>query len=110
MMQKPQKYTKVYYDYNECREYLEKKYGYDERDYLGKYPKNIKQKIRDVKYLDFWHWVIDHHDINNECFITFSQETLDEEYDMEDWQKEIYKRYLDEFADKNGELEMYVWW
>ncbi len=29
--------------------------------------------------------------------------------DNEDWVKEIYKHYLDEFADENGDLEMYVW-
>lgn len=29
---------------------------------------------------------------------------------MKDWQREIYKRYLDEFADENGELTLYCWW
>lgn len=111
---KPVKQTKTYYDYNECRNYLENKYGYDERDYSKRFKRKDGKLTginNDVEYRDFWHWVLDHNQISNGCFITFYKEDLeDPEMDFEDWQKEIYKRYIDEFADENGELEMYVWW
>jgi hypothetical protein len=36
-MEKPKKESQEYYDYNECRDYLEAKYDYDERDYAGRF-------------------------------------------------------------------------
>ena len=36
-MEKPVRKTKEYFNYQECSSYLQKKYGYNERDYLGKY-------------------------------------------------------------------------
>ena len=107
-LKKPQKKTKTYYDYHECRNYLQKKYGYDERNYAGK----KFSGDTDVPYQDFWHWLIDHHGIHNGCFVTFDRDTLkNEDTDwMGDWVKEIYTHYIEEFADENGELEMEVWW
>lgn len=104
---KPQKQSRTYYDYNECRDYLQEKYDYDERDYAGKYSHG-NSGDGNKPYLDFWHWVIERYEIHNGCYITFDKSELD---DIEkDWIKEIYSHYLDEFADDNGELEMYVWW
>ena len=105
-MNKPTKKTKSYYDYNQCRNYLQEKYGYDERDYAGRF----KNRGEDLPYQDFWHWVIKRHEVHNGCFIIFSKENLEEDSETEDWVKEIYKHYIDEFADENGELEMYCWW
>lgn len=34
-MGKPEKRVKEYYNYNDCRNFLQEKYGYQERDYLG---------------------------------------------------------------------------
>jgi hypothetical protein len=103
---KPQLQTKTFYNYNDCRNYLEKKYGYDERDYAKKFQ---GKKVHDDKpYLDFWHWVIDHNEVHNGCFISFERGTL--EYITEEWVKEIYTHYLDEFADEKGEIVFYVWW
>lgn len=50
---KPEKCARVRYDYHECSKYLETKYGYDERDYAGKfkYEKDCKKKVDD-KYGD----------------------------------------------------------
>lgn len=103
-MKKPQPKIRKYYDYQECRTYLEEKYGYNERDFA-----------HGNKKLDFWGWVIAHDDIHNGCFIMFSREILegeDTDWDNihDNWQKEIYQHYIDEFADENGELELYVWW
>jgi hypothetical protein len=36
-IEKPQKTKRSAYDYNECSNYLQKKYGYNERDYAGKH-------------------------------------------------------------------------
>lgn len=106
----PKKHTHHYYDYQELRNYLQTKYNYDERDYAGKY--SSKDEVKDVPYLDFWHWVIKQREVNNGCYITFSREELNyliEEKQIEDWQAEIYDHYL-EFADENGELELWVYW
>jgi len=104
--EKPQKQVREYYDYNKCRDYLEAKYGYSERDYAGM--SKGKGVNVSVPYLDFWHWVLENQEVHNGCFISFSRGVLEEI--EEDWVKEIYTRYLDEFADEKGELEMYVWW
>lgn len=45
-------------------------------------------------YQDFWNWICDTYDITNGCSFTF-----DESYPpYEDWQKEIFYRYMDEFG------------
>lgn len=108
---KPGKRRRDYYDYNECRDYLQARYGYKERDYAGRYTgSGASLRLDDGKpYLDFWHWVVENYDVRNGCFITFTRERL-EEGGMEDWVREIYTRYLDEFADEKGELEMWCWW
>lgn len=106
-MKKPIQRTKKYYDYHDCSEYLQDKHKYNERDYAGKFSKR-NDVDKDTPYLDFWHWVIDRHEIHNGCFLTFSKEELDEI--DEDWVKTIYSYYIEEFADDKGELEMYVWW
>lgn len=113
-MNKPQKETKTYYDYHKCRDYLQKKYKYDERDYAGRY-KHRGEKIvsmnEEKPYLDFWHWVCDNYSVHNGCFITFYKDVLEDlNKDDEKWMKEIYTHYIEEFADDSGELEMYVWW
>lgn len=108
-MQKPKKHKKEYYDYNECRDYLQEKYGYDERDYLGMF--TGKTVNDNVEYQDFWHWVCDNYEIHNGCCITFDMELLKEkDIYIKPWQKEILKHYLEEFADENGKVELYVWW
>lgn len=143
---KPKKTFKGTYLYNECRNYLQFKYGYQERDYGRRYEfegnllKEFNKKYKDdswfhevpsnhtpeqmkiadeyslamknrPEYLDFWHWVVDHYDIHNGCFIVFDSSWLNCDNDLiESWQKEIYKYYIDEFADENGELEMWVSW
>lgn len=111
------------FDFNDCTNYIEQKYGYSTRDYAGQFRISKTGKIlscnEGVPYQDFWHWVTEVYDIHNGCNITFSQETLDsykpvegEPTDgcMEDWQIKIYQDYLNEFADENGEINFYVWW
>lgn len=104
-MKKPTKQKIEYYDYSECRDYLEQKYGYDERDYAGKFKDGLHD---DRPYLDFWHWVVERFNVRNGDYITFERSEIEEI--EQDWVREIYTRYIDEFADKNGNLEMYVGW
>lgn len=108
-MDKPQPKTLIYYDYHECRNYLQEKYGYNERDYAGHFTthNNIKP------YLNFWHWLIDHEEISNGSYVTFSRENLAEwkvDEVIPDWAAEIYTRYLDEFADALGTVEFCTYW
>jgi len=109
-MNKPVKRVHEYYDYNECRNYLEEKYGYDERDYANKLTaRGIGSKADDdsVPYQDFWHYICDCTDIYNGCDFTMYSDWMD---DAEDWQKEILQHYFDEFGDENGEIEFNVLW
>ena len=87
---KPKSYTLTLYDYGACR------------DYIGK------------KYLcgDLWGWLIEHGDIHNGCLIELTKEILDDE--DTDWdetdQKEIYRHFIEEFANEQGILKMWCWW
>jgi hypothetical protein len=94
----------MHFDYRDCRDYLQAKYNYAERDYGQKY---CGKRDENAPYLDFWHWVIANYEIHNGCFITFSEDMLPEI--QEDWIRTIYGHYLTEFA-KEGELEMYISW
>lgn len=110
-LKKPEKKRREYYDYQELRNYLEAKYGYKEKDYAGRFKKRRGQtetERKAIPYQDFWCWVVDRYEIHNGCYLTFTREEL--EWIKEDWVKEIYTYYIDEFADENGDLEMYVWW
>lgn len=94
-----------FYDYDECSNYLQDKYKYDERDYIGRYKEWGVDATK--PYLDFWHWIIANNEVSNGCFIDFTKGVLDEI--QENWVKTIYKYYLDEFAE-NGKLKMFVSW
>lgn len=140
---KPKKSKKDAYSYIACSDYLEQKYGYDERDYGGcskyqnackketdekfgengwwtekpeKYTKEQKKALnyyeklmkKEPPYLDFWHFILDHHDIHNGSYFTMDKELME---DAEDWQKEILQHYFDEFDPKDtGEIEFWVAW
>jgi hypothetical protein len=107
-LKKPERVNKSFYVYNQCRDYLQDKYGYNERDYakplFGQegWHKNWQERPQ-----DFWYWVCKHYQITNGCFIVFTKDVLEEI--KEDWVRTIYKFYLDEFG-TNGILEMWVEW
>jgi hypothetical protein len=104
-MNKPTPKTKTAYSYTECRDYLQEKYGYKERDYAGKFK---HRDMDDIPYQDFWHWVVGNYQIHNGCYVTFTKEVLDEI--QEDWVKTIYSYYLHEFALDKNEVTFYVEW
>lgn len=102
------------YDFIECRDYLQTKYGFDMRDYAG-YWKNRRKK-NPPPHQDFWHWMCDHFEISNGCDFFMSQEDLDSHIEypgstpMEQWQIDIYKLFLKEFGGKNKEIHFEVSW
>ena len=147
-MKKPQKQTHSYYDYLKCKEYLEKKYGYNERDCANQsgYHKKIVDEItkkyggdgfytkvladmdelekkaheefvklddKEQPYQDFWHWVLEYHDVHNGGHITFSADMLDGNYYFQgkwEFARKIFQYYIDEFADEEGEIDFLVEW
>ncbi len=96
---KPSKRTRQpVLDYHECRDYLQAKHGYDERDYAGCYdPKRGAGRDDSLPYQDFWHWVVDVCGVTNGGTITFSNDLLSS--CKEPWQAEILERYLAEFGE-----------
>jgi hypothetical protein len=103
-LKKPVEKVKRYYDYNECRDYLQKKYGYDERNY----GKKAKNKFGHGK--DFWgsFVILMAPNIENGSYFQMSNEWL---IGSEDWQKEILEHYLSEFGTgENRIIEFYAIW
>lgn len=94
MINKPKMHSRDFYDYFECKKYLEEKYSFKERD-LG-----AKQ--------DFWHWLAGRHITGNDSFFTLSREELEEI--EEGWVKVIYQCFIEEFADSDGIAEFFVSW
>lgn len=105
---KPTKKTKSFYNYAQVRDYLQAKYGYNERKVPLPETDRLSNHPEVDQYGDFWYWLVCTYDISNGCFVTFSRDQLPEIQGT--WVKEIYKHYLDEFADDDGILEMWVWW
>jgi hypothetical protein len=105
---KPKPKTMKYWDYSECRNYVELKYGFTERDYAGRFtPKSNPE----APYQDFWHFVVDRAPIRtNGQFFTMHDEWKD---GAEPWQQEIIEKYLIEFGkevDGQREAEFYAGW
>jgi hypothetical protein len=106
-LKKPTKKTTKYYDYHEVTKYLEKLHGKDFRDYAGKFTKDGND---DAPYQDFWHWICDHNEVSNGCYIFLP----DWDYhmnskDTEPWKKEIMQYYYD-FLGQDYFERMWVDW
>lgn len=110
-MEKPKIRILEYYDYNDCADYIEDKYGLQLRNYETPYGKR-----------DFWMWLV------QKCDLTINGQhlTLIEEYVNEEWNEEYneppeedeWKYYLagiffDEFGvGEPGKrlVNFYAWW
>lgn len=97
-----------HYDYHECIEYIEKKNGYETREY----PKRGSKP-----YLDFWHWVLENAEISNGCYFKINTEWLDslKEEIIEkggsfktDWRKRIVDDLLKEFGTPDNDQDELV--
>lgn len=93
-MKKPTKITRAaVFDYIECRDYLQEKYEYNERDYAG----HFTDKGFDSPYQDFWHWVIDACGVTQGGTVYFANDLIDS--CDKPWQAEILEHYLVEFGE-----------
>jgi len=89
-MQKPEKETRVAYDYYDCRDYLAAKHG-------------ILEGSRDWEW---WHFVCDKAAPGRRGYFTMHEEWAD---DIEPWQESILRLFLTEFGE-DGKIEFYVDW
>lgn len=114
-LKKPEKKHRApIYDYNQCRSYLEAKYGYDERQYGREYQvldNGLKACTNpEQEYQDFWWWVVKKYSPVRDGTITFHRENLNEMGHEPEWIRKIYTYYLDEFADETGRLDLLTAW
>lgn len=95
-MIKPKKRVKTYYDYVECRDYINAKYKIDIDDV-----NNTLKEVSGAPYQNFWNFVTDNFDIRNDC--DFSLSETDKEY-AEEWQVKIIDLFLTEFGENDAYL------
>ena len=67
-MNKPSKrnFSVDYYEWSEVQDYLEDQFQKNIRDWAGKFGKDGKDE---APYQDFWHWIINHYDVENGGFL-----------------------------------------
>lgn len=112
-MNKPTKRGfKPVYDYHELVHYIENKIQKDLRDYgnrYGRYTNGVGNK--EAPYLDFWHWMLDDYmEIHNGCFSYVPLDAFtDGVPEGKEWVAEILEHFK-EFADENGELDVWIEW
>jgi len=93
-MNKPKQKSAKYYDYRECRDYIEKKYGYETRNFANR---KYTGKPDDAPSQDFWLYLCNKHGVGNDC--TFELDINDVDYAAEEeWQKKIILDFLNEFG------------
>lgn len=87
-IKRPKRYKIEYYFWYEIRDYIEKKYGKNIRDWAGRW--NPKHNP-DAPYQDFWHTIINKFAIvngNNEThYVRWDDYQMD--YDIDPWEQEI---------------------
>jgi len=105
-MNKPTPETKTYYNYNECRDYIQTKYGYDVDNFAGR---KFTGKPDDPPLLSFWDFLVGVFEINNGTFIYLDRDTIKNA--PKEWQKKILNDFLTEFSSgENQELCLLVSW
>jgi hypothetical protein len=113
-MEKPEKYTREYYDYGEVIDYIEDKYNIKTRGYTPQagFTEELVKKSWGTQqpYLDFWHWILDHNEISNGCMLylecNWMIENETENY-CPYWVKEILRLIRDEFG---NEITCWIEW
>lgn len=65
-------------------------------------------KGNETPYQNFWHWVIDNHEVNRGGSVYFDRDEIEDI--NEDWVRQIYSWFIEEFADEDGSLEMETDW
>lgn len=109
-MTKPRPRSRKALDYNEMITYLEHKYSFNNRDFLGRYGKEIFDG--EVPYCDFWHWMLKnafYDDISNGCYRTIYIDELLESHHP-GWVNKILTYIKREFASKKDSIEVFIAW
>jgi hypothetical protein len=73
---------------------------------------NIENTV-DFEYKDFWTWICGRFQINNGCYIYFTDDEFLGDDETEQWVKDIYNAFLTEFAeyaDEDGTIAFWVEW
>ena len=93
---KPTKHARWAYDYAECRDYLQARDGYDERDVAGHFAGHPE-----APYQDFWHFVC----AQVPGLSNPSEFVMDDSWaeDAEPWQQEILEKYLEVFGETDAQ-------
>jgi len=117
---KPQPKSRSVFDYQECSMWIEQQLGYQLRDTLssqqhfdcwcrlvGEEPRRLDNelyaryvahpqgKAAQPEYRDYWHFLVDHKQVNNPCEITIGDELLQ---DGTAWQNDITRAFIAEFG------------
>ena len=103
-MKKPEKIKFELNDYHKCRDWLQRRYNYDERNYANC---TLTASEDDTPYQDFWHFVIDMGNPHNGSILWMHNEWRE---NAEEWQVEILDRYLDHFGEGEGENRYARFW
>lgn len=86
---KPAKKKKEYFDYNECRDYIIKKYKLDSSE--------------------LWNWLIDNREVSNGSSFSIYFDDLD--YMSKDREaKQFAQKLFEEFGPEDSEIEFEVSW
>lgn len=118
MIKKPNKETLEYYSYTDCRDYLQKKYKFQERGFLGFGDERIywslpDEERREQTYNDFWHFVVEtFSEIRNGAYVEVSEDRVLDNVKF-NWQWEIAALYFKEFGEGSEggrSIIFYFWW
>lgn len=111
-MNKPSPQSKTALDYHECRDYLQAKYNYNERDYDACFQTSRGLEPDSSRpYKDFWHYVLEKCDyIKNGCYFDMDKEYFLEGLEEDDFRYIITNHYFDEFGDGNPNIEFWIEW
>lgn len=101
IIEKPTPITKSAIDYHSAAMWIEQKLGYDLSDTLGMFKEGHNP---DVEYRDYWHFLVDNCDIQNDSKFWLTSDLLE---NCEPWQAEITQAFIDEFGD---ECEFWTNW
>lgn len=94
---KPEPTKLTYYDFFEVYQYV----------------KTVYQEYTTKQHSDFSDWLLDYHDVCNESFINMCSDELQDLIECKEIPVDyanIYRKYLDFFADERNELTLRASW
>jgi hypothetical protein len=107
-MQKPKaKQTEAVLDYHEVIDFIQKKYGYNARDFSN-YFGHDKNKPKGKEFEDFWGWLVEDGSIHNGCHTYLPFDFIDDD-DTPKYVRTILKDIRTEFDPENKMDSLKVW-